>query len=190
VEDSLKNIDRACAHGCKKNSHDAVRFWTGYKLHPDVSETGFSLSTFVSGANVHDSQLVIPLEKMPESKVFFCYRLMDAACDYSVIENFIRSRERIPIIDWNNRGRESRPPIDPAKKERYKKRTEIERANSILKDWLLPEKLCVKGACKGIFCVIWRCSLFGRSADDSVFYYLTRRVLGKAQDLIMIDLNE
>jgi transposase len=151
VEDSLKNIDTACAHGCKKNSHGVTQFWTGYKLHLDVSDTGFPLSAFVSGANVHDSQLAIPLEKMTESKVFFCYSLMDAAYDCSVIDNFIRSRERIPIIDPNNRGNESRPPLDPAKKERYKKRTEVERANSILKDWLLPGKLYVKGHTKVSF---------------------------------------
>jgi hypothetical protein len=94
VEDSLKNIDTACAHGCKKNSHGAVQFLTGYKLHLDVSDTGFPLSPFVSGANVHDSQ-AIPLEKMTESKVFFCYSLMDAAYDCSVIDTFIRSRERV-----------------------------------------------------------------------------------------------
>jgi hypothetical protein len=76
---------------------------------------------------------------------------MDAAYDCSVIENFIRSRERIPIIDRNNRGGEVRPPLDPAKKERYKMRTEVERANSILKDWLLPGKLYVKGHAKVSF---------------------------------------
>jgi transposase len=151
VEDALKNIDRACAHGRKKNSHGVTRFWTGYKPHLDVSDTGFPLSAFVSGANVHDSQLAIPLEKMTESKVFFCYSLMDAAYDSSVIENFIRSRGRIPIIDPNNRGSESRPPLDPAKKERYKMRTEVERANSILKDWLLPGRLYVKGHTKVSF---------------------------------------
>jgi transposase len=151
LEDSLKNIDTACAHGCKKNSHGATQFWTGYKLHLDVSDTGFPLSAFVSGANVHDSQLAIPLEKMTESKVIFCYSLMDAAYDCSVIDSFIRSRERIPIIDPNNRGNESRPPLDPAKKERYKMRTEVERANSILKDWLLPGKLYVKGHAKVSF---------------------------------------
>jgi transposase len=78
---SLKTIDTACAHGCKKNSHGAVRFWTGYKPHLDISDTGFPLSVFVSGANVHDSQLATPLEKMTENKVFFCYRLMGAAYD-------------------------------------------------------------------------------------------------------------
>jgi transposase len=56
VEDSLKNIDTVCAHGCKKNSHGATRFWTGYKLHLDVTDTGFPLTAFMSGANVHDSQ--------------------------------------------------------------------------------------------------------------------------------------
>jgi hypothetical protein len=69
------------------------------------------------------------LEKMTESEVIFCYSLMDAAYDCSVIDSFIRSRERIPIIDPNKRGNESRPPLDPAKKERYKIRTEVERAN-------------------------------------------------------------
>jgi hypothetical protein len=116
VEDSLKNIDRACAHGCKKNSHGAVQFWTGYKLHLDVGDTGFPLGAFVSGENVHDGQVAIPPEKMTESKVFFCYSLMDAAYDCSVIENFIGSRERVPIIDRNNRGSESRPPLDPQKR--------------------------------------------------------------------------
>jgi hypothetical protein len=69
----------------------------------------------------------------------------------SVIENFIGSRVRIPIIDSNNRGNESRPPLDHAKKERYKMRTEVERANSILKDRLLPGKLSVKGHTKVSF---------------------------------------
>jgi hypothetical protein len=157
AEKSLSDIDTACAHGCKKNSHGVTRFWTGYKLHLDVSvavqphDTGFPLSAFVSGANVHDSQLAIPLEKLTERKIFFCYSLTDAAYDSTVIDNFIRSRERIPIIDPNNRGSEYRPPLDPAKKERFKMRTEVERANSILKDRLLPGKLYVKGHSKVSF---------------------------------------
>jgi hypothetical protein len=102
----------------------------------------------VSGANVHDSQLAIPLEKMTEGKVFFCYSLMDAAYDSTTITNFIESRERVPITDPNNRRNNSRPPLDPAKKERFKLRTEVERANSLLKDWLLPGKLYVKGHTK------------------------------------------
>jgi hypothetical protein len=100
VEDSLKNIDTACAHGCKKNSHEVTRFWTGYKWHLDVSDTGFPLSAFVNGTNVHDSQLAIPLEKMTENKVFFCYSFMDAAYDCSVIDSFIMSREDHAEAAW------------------------------------------------------------------------------------------
>jgi hypothetical protein len=147
VEYALKNIDTARARGCKKNSHGATRFWTGYKPRLGVSDAGFPLSAFVGGANVHDSQPAIPLEKMTESKVFFRY----SAYDCSAIDSFIRSRKRIPIIEPNKRGSESRPTLDPAKKERYKKRTEVERVNSILKDRLLPGKLYVKGHAKVSF---------------------------------------
>jgi hypothetical protein len=60
VEDSLQNVDTACAHGCKKNSHGVTRFLTGYKPHLDAGGTGFRLSAFVNGANVQDSQSAIP----------------------------------------------------------------------------------------------------------------------------------
>jgi hypothetical protein len=116
-----------------------------------VNNTGFPLSAFVNGANVHDSQVAIPLEKMTESKVFFCYSLMDVAYDSKVIDGFIRSRERIPILDPTIRGNEKQPPLSPAKKKRFKMRTEVEWANSLLKDWLLPRKLYVKGHTKVSF---------------------------------------
>ncbi|MDR1956109.1 MAG: transposase [Treponema sp.] len=157
VEESLGNINTACSYGCKRNSHGSPQFWVGYKLHLDVSDTGFPVSAFVSGASVYDNQLAIPMEKMTENKVTFCYSLMDAAYDSSVIDNFIRDRGRIPIIDPNMRNDKSRAPLDPAKKERYKLRTEVERANSILKDWLLPGKLYIKGHKKVsfvLFCAV------------------------------------
>jgi hypothetical protein len=145
AEESLEKINTACSHGCKRNSRGNTQYWIGYKLHLDVSDTGFPLSAFVSGANVYDNQLAIPMEKMTENKVTFCYSLMDAAYDTVHIKTFIEGRGRVPIIDPNKRNDASRPPLDPAKKERYKMRTEVERANSILKDWLLPGKLYVKG---------------------------------------------
>jgi hypothetical protein len=70
---------------------------------------------------------------------------MDAAYDCSVIDNFIRGWEHIPVIAPNTRGNESPPPLDPVKKERYKKRTEVERANSIVVfifDKTLINKVC------------------------------------------------
>jgi transposase len=142
---SLGELDRKAAWGCKKNSQGNVSFWKGYKLHLDVSDTGFPLSACVTGANVHDSQVAIPLEKMTEQKVTFCYSLMDSAYDAEAIDQFIRSRGRVPIIDPNKRGNSNRPPLDPAKQERFKIRSAVERANSHLKDSLLPKAIYVKG---------------------------------------------
>jgi hypothetical protein len=120
-----------------------VSFWKGYKLHLDVSDTGFPLTAVVTGTNVHDSQLAIPMEQLTEKKVLFCYSLMDSAYDSKGIDEFIRSHGRVPIIDVNKR--RDHPPLDPAKQERYKIRTTVERANSHLKDNLIPRAIYVKG---------------------------------------------
>ena len=94
---------------------------------------------------MHDSQLAIPMEQVTEMKVPFCYSLMDSAYDSKVIDEFIRSHGRIPIIEPNKRKDNDRPPLDPAKQERYNIRTTVERANSHLKDSLIPRSIYVKG---------------------------------------------
>ena len=73
---------------------------------------------------------------------------MDSGYDSKTIESFIRSRGRVPIIDPNKRQNNQRPPLDPAKKERFKFRSGVERANGYLKDNLLPSKIFVKGYAK------------------------------------------
>jgi hypothetical protein len=45
----------------------------------------------------------------------------------------------------------NRAPLDPAKQERYKIRTVVERAYSHLKDRLIPQSLFVKGNAKVSF---------------------------------------
>ncbi|GHV21401.1 hypothetical protein FACS189494_06730 [Spirochaetia bacterium] len=149
--EALKDIDTACAYGCKKNSSGNTYFWKGYKLHLDVSDMGLPLNAIITGANVHDSQLAIPMERITEQRVQFCYSLMDAAYDSKAIDDFIRSRDRIPVIDPNKRQNSNRPPLDPAKKERFKFRSGVERANGYLKDNLLPSRIFVKGYAKVSF---------------------------------------
>jgi hypothetical protein len=151
ASDSLKTLSTKCSFGCKKNSHGNISYWKGYKLHLDVSDTGFPITACVTGANVHDSMLAIPMEKMTEQRVTFCYSLMDPAYDAQTIRDFILSRERVPVIDRNKRKNENRPPLDPAKKERYKIRTTVERAYSHLKDNLIPKAIYVKGITKVSF---------------------------------------
>jgi hypothetical protein len=60
----------------------------------------------------------------------------------------------------NNRGREARAPVEPAKKERFTMRREVGRANSIVKDWLLPGNLEVKGHTKVSFTNVRKATLF------------------------------
>jgi len=141
----LEEISKACAWGCKINSQGNVHAWKGYKLHLDVSDIGIPLTAVVTAANVHDSRLAIPLEKLTEQRVLSFYSLMDSAYDAKAIDAFIRSRGRIPIIDPNRRNGKGRAPLEGAKKERYKIRTAVERAYSHLKDHLLPKNIYVKG---------------------------------------------
>jgi transposase len=149
--ESLEKLDTKCSFGCKKNSQGNVSYWKGYKLHLDISDCGYPITACVTGANVHDSMLAIPMEKITEGKVTFCYSLMDPAYDAQTIIDFIYSHERVPVIDVNKRKNENRPPLDPAKKERYKIRTTVERANSHLKDVLIPKAIFVKGYNKVAF---------------------------------------
>ena len=125
---SLGELDKDCSWGCKTNSQGHGYTWKGYKLHLDVSDVGFPLTAVVTAASVHDSQLAIPMEKLTESKVAFCYSLMDSGYDAQTIDAFIRGCGRIPIIDPNKRKDKNRPPLDPAKQERYKIRTTVERS--------------------------------------------------------------
>jgi hypothetical protein len=141
----LDNLNKDCSFGCKKNSQGNIFYWKGYKLHLDVSDIGFPLSAFVSGANVHDSQCAIPLEKLTGKKVKYFYSVMDSAYDAKWIYAYIRRCGRVPIIDPNIRRDKNRAPLDPAKQERYKIRTVVERAYSHLKDRLIPQSLYVKG---------------------------------------------
>jgi hypothetical protein len=144
----LNSLDKDCSWGCKKNSQGNVSYWKGYKLHLDVSDIGFPLTAWVSGANVHDSQLAIPFEKLTGKKVKHFYSVMDSAFDAKWIHSYIRMCHRIPIIDPNIRRDKNRPPLDPAKQERYKIRTAVERAYSHLKGRLIPQSIFVKGHAK------------------------------------------
>ena len=81
--------------------------------------------------------------------------IMDSAYDAKSISQFVCGRGRIPIIDQNQRRKPSRAPFDEATKERYKKRSVVERANSHLKDWLLPDKVLVRGSKKMSFELIY-----------------------------------
>jgi len=144
AKESLSELNHNAAWGVKKNSQGKVNAWKGYKLHLDVNDVGLPITFILTGANVHDSQLAIPMEKLTSEKCTFLYSLMDAAYDANSIHSFIGSQGRVPIIDGNKRRSEQKE-FDPAKKNRFKIRTTVERCNSHLKDWLFGQDIFVKG---------------------------------------------
>ena len=125
----------------------------GYKLHLDVTDMGIPVAAVVTVANVHDSQVTIPMEKLTAARVTHLYSLMDSAYDPADTRSCINACGRKPIIDANKRGGDTAERMDPAAKRRYAIRSAVERSNAHLKDWLLPSKMLVKGHKKVSFCL-------------------------------------
>ena len=65
---ALSGLNTLCCWGCKRNSQGNVSYWKGYKLHLDVTDMGIPVTAVVTGANVHDFQLAIAMEKLAERK--------------------------------------------------------------------------------------------------------------------------
>jgi len=134
LPEMLADLPRGCDVGGKNNSKGNPEWWVGYKLHVDVDDHGIPLTALVTSASVHDSQVATPLEFMTNSRVKSLYSVMDSAYNSDLIEKTIIDAGKVPIIDPKKpRGGEI-VPLDPAKKERYKIRTSVERTNSTLKD--------------------------------------------------------
>lgn len=144
VDEALSQIDMDAAWGCKKNSHGKKNHWKGYKLHLDVNDFGLPITAVLTGANVYDNQLAIPMEKITEERVTSLYSLMDSAYDAETIRDFIKGRNRVPIIDHNKR-RGVKLQFTPAEKNRFKTRSVVERSNAHLKDWLFGPAVFIKG---------------------------------------------
>ena len=144
-------------------------------MHLDVTDCGIPISVVVTGANVHDSQVAIPLERMTETRVTHLYSLMDAAYDSDTIRSFIQERNRVPLIDHNKRRNDTRAPFDPASKRRYAIRTTVERTNSHLKDWLLSSGCFVKGIKKVSFQIM--CGVLCLTALKILQYFIAPSLL-------------
>ena len=151
---SLLELDKECGWGCKTNSQGKTQYTKGFKLHLDVSDQGIPISACVTGANVHDSQVAIPLEKMTERRVTHLYSMADSAYDFPEHRLYISGKGRVAVIDPNNRRSPLKRGLSPLEVQQFKARTVVERANSHLKDHLLPSALYVKGHRKVSFVLL------------------------------------
>ena len=86
----LADLPRACSIGTKQNAKGHHEIWRGYKLHVDVADGGIPISCVLTSANLHDSQVAIPLATITASRVTSLYDLMDSAYDAALIREHSR----------------------------------------------------------------------------------------------------
>ena len=143
----LAELDTACATGTKQNAQGYKSSWKGYKLHLDTACCGVPISAYLTGANVHDSRLALPLTRISAQRIDACYELMDAAYCSAVIREDIEAAGRVPLIDHNRRNGDKRE-FAPHEAQRYKTRSSAERCNARLKDDFGARHVQVRGHAK------------------------------------------
>ena len=143
----IAELDTGCATGTKKNAQGDKISWKGYKLHLDTACCGVPISAILTGANVHDSRVALPLTRISAQRVDACYELMDAAYCSTVIREEIQAAGRVPLIDHNPRKGGKRE-FAPHEAQRYKTRSGAERCNARLKDEFGARHVQVRGHAK------------------------------------------
>lgn len=77
----------------------------------------FPVMVVVTMANVHDSQVAIPMERITETRLSWRCSLMDAAYDANAIRQYIEQRGRSAIIDRNRRRSGQLCPMEKAQSD-------------------------------------------------------------------------
>jgi IS5 family transposase len=142
--DALLTIPTHCDIGTKKNAQGYKETWRGYKFHVDTTDSGLPVTTLLTSASLHDSQVAIPMMKITSQKVTSLYDLMDSAYDAKEIWDVSRSLGHAPIIERNPR-RGVAIPMAPAEALRYHERTASERLNARLKEEFGARHVKVRG---------------------------------------------
>jgi hypothetical protein len=60
----LAELPGSCSLGVKKSSKGHLSYWRGYKLHLDVADGDIPISALLTSANLHDSQVAVPLMQL------------------------------------------------------------------------------------------------------------------------------
>lgn len=160
----LADLPKDCDVGVKRNAKGYQESWNGYKLHIDTADGDIPISCILTSASLHDSQVAIPLATLTNTRVAYCYDLMDSAYDVPEIADHSRSTGHVPIIDTNPRRtpglkqaiadearRLRRVGHAAPEKIRYNQRSAAERVNGALKDNYGGNAVRVRGHEK-VFC--------------------------------------
>jgi len=153
LAEMLADLPKACSWGAKRNSQGNDEYWCGYKLHWDVTYGGrIPVSCILTSANVHDSQVALPLMAMSAERIRWKCELMDSAYDARIIRQACMKRGHEAIIKPIRRRRKlaaaGADELNAEEKERFKKRTIVEQMNGRLKDEFGGRLIYVRGAAK------------------------------------------
>ena len=166
VDEMLSLVSRDCGVGIKQNSKGNREVWIGGSLHISVVDGDIPITAFYSGANVHDSSVVLPLIQETSKRVNYLYDLQDAGYDADIIREFSIKHKHRPIIDINPKNSQIlRDKIELREheeivfkslhnrhldmdKEHYNQRSMVERVNAYLKDSFGCNKIYYQGANK------------------------------------------
>ena len=144
LTENLADLPQGCDWGGKRDSKGKTSYWCGYKLHLAVGDGQVPLAAILSSASLHDSQVAFPLMQMTSERATVLYDLADSAYDAEEIKSVSKNLGHVPVIDPNPRRGET-VDLPPAQKIRYRERTTVERANSVLKDNYGANHIRVKG---------------------------------------------
>jgi len=166
VDEMLSLVSRDCGVGIKQNSKGNREVWIDGSLHISVVDGDIPITAFYSGANVHDSSVVLPLIQETSKRVNYLYDLQDAGYDADIIREFSIKHKHRPIIDINPKNSQIlRDKIELREheeivfkslhnrhldmdKEHYNQRSMVERVNAYLKDSFGCNKIYYQGANK------------------------------------------
>lgn len=161
LPEMLGELPRVCNVGTKRNSQGHQESWIGYKLHLDVVDGDIPITSLLTSASLHDSQVAIPLATLSAKRVVNLYDLMDAAYDAPPILEHSMALGHVPIIDVNPRRnallkaelaaeakRLNLLHLKTAEAVRYNQRSASERVNARLKDEFGARYVRVRGNAK------------------------------------------
>ena len=148
LDEMLAELPKSCDIGTKRNSKGHQTSWKGYKLHIDTADGAIPITTILTSASTHDSQVAIPLALITAQRVVNCYDLMDSAYDAQIIRDHSQSLGHVPLIDFNHRHESDTREFLPHEKQRYKERSTAERVNARLKDEFGATMIRVRGHAK------------------------------------------
>jgi hypothetical protein len=158
LPEMLAELPRNCSLGVKSSADGNQKYWRGYKLHLDVADGQIPISSILTAASLHDSQVAIPLATMTAQRVTSLYDVMDAAYDATEIQEHSRSLGHVPIIRPVKRSHKEIPfsgrekwearEMTWAEEDRFRERTMVERVNARLKDEFGGREIRVRGAQK------------------------------------------